>query len=122
MNSRGSAILETLSAGALLLTLLMMTFHLAHAIWTSIWMEHILYQSLICVVEGKSTQICRQKALQQISLMPLAPRAQVLIHPLAQQVRGEIRWQGPFGLKGHTQSATQLHLHERAVQRERVLY
>ena len=58
-----------------------------------LWLEHQLYQGILCIAQQKQKILCKQKALQEIKkLNPLGKIQNLKMKQTKKEYKGEILW------------------------------
>lgn len=103
MNHRGSAILESLAVTVLIFALALGIGQVARAATAKIWLDHCLYEALICVAEERNQSQCEADALAGARKLPLGSRKLHLkLTKRNGQWQGELNWEGAWGLNAKT--------------------
>ncbi len=104
MNNHGSTSLEAIAGLILLLSTLGLTAQTARVVTAKIWLDHCLYEALICVAEDQQQAVCKNLALKKATRLPLGTEKVTLkIKKIGTQWQGEFQWQGQLGLKARNQ-------------------
>ena len=97
--SNGQAIMETVICMPLVLTcftlgLLFFYVHIQH-----IWTDHQLYQALICLAEGQTTQKCKNNLIRKTkTFLWLGRLTNIQLHKILnkEQWRGTLTWKSIY--------------------------
>ena len=92
-DQKGQNLIESLILSLVLITVLKFIFIIFWLFISLLWMEHQLYQGLICKAEQKKESLCKQKILQEIKkLNPLGKIKELKIDKTKNIYKGELLW------------------------------
>ena len=92
-SQKGQSLIETLVLSLVLITLLKFILIIFWLFINLLWMEHQLYQGIICKAQQKNDLLCKQKILQEIKkLNPLGKIKNLKIYQLQNVYKGELIW------------------------------
>lgn len=93
-NQEGQALVETtvvISAMFLLTKFIIVLFVI---IFSSIWIQHSLYQALICLAEGRSQSYCEKNLTSSINnILPFGQTQDIKWIRNAREWKGSLNWQ-----------------------------
>ena len=90
---KGQGLIETLILSLVLIIIIKFILAVFWIFISSLWMEHQLYQGVLCVAQQKETTLCKQKALQKIKQLSSLGKIQDLTIKQAQnKYKGEMLW------------------------------
>ena len=92
-NPKGQGLLEALILSLALITLIYCTLLFFWMGTSLLWIEHQLYQGIVCVAEQKELNLCKQRVLKQINKLNSVGVIKALkIQNFQNQWKGEILW------------------------------
>jgi hypothetical protein len=98
---RGATLIEGCVCLVLLATTLTLLFQITRASVANLWLDHVLYQTLICLAEQRPETDCRRQAYNQAKLLPLAvERLNLRLSQHSGKWQGSFEWLGPLGITG----------------------
>ncbi|MGE0761721.1 MAG: hypothetical protein AB7N80_00440 [Bdellovibrionales bacterium] len=101
MSRRGAMAIESIGVLIASVAIIGFLFHLARSAVSHLWLDHTLYEALICLAEQQPTTRCRQRAEQSARRIPLGvDQIQIHLWRAGPDGQGEIQWQGPLNLRG----------------------
>ena len=90
---KGQSLVEFMILSLALISLIKGTLFLFWIVISLLWMEHQLYQGLVCAAQQKNLKACEAIALQEIKkLNPLGVIKSLKIRNLQKIWKGEILW------------------------------
>ena len=90
---KGQSIVEMLIVSLALISLIKGILIFFWISLSLLWMEHQLYQGLICSAQKKSLKLCEDRVKQQIQrLNPLGKIKSLKIKNFTENWKGEIQW------------------------------
>lgn len=98
MNRHGQALLEALCSLMVLGGAIALTLHLVQMAGAKVWLNHQLYQALICVAQGDSRLNCERQALRQTKIS-VTKDVQFSLWRMPKGWKGSYRWVGYAGAR-----------------------
>lgn len=93
MNKKGQSLIEFTIVILSLISLIQCVFMLFWIFTSLLWMEHQLYQGLICSAQQKEISECKTQIKMQIKrLNPLGTIQSLKIKNIQRAWKGEIKW------------------------------
>lgn len=90
---KGQSVVEILILSIVLIGITKLILIVAWLYINFIWMEHQLYQGILCVAEQKKELFCKQKTLKEIKkLNPLGKMNSLKIKQNQNRYKGELLW------------------------------
>lgn len=92
-NQKGQGLIEVLILSPVLIILFQFILLVFWIGVNVLWMEHQLYQGILCVAQKKDIQLCKMKVTQQIKRFNTVENIQsVKINHFNNEWKGEIIW------------------------------
>ena len=89
----GQSLIEVLILSLALITMVQLTLVIFWIGTNILWIEHQLYQGLVCAAQHKKIYLCRETILKQINkLNPLGAIQSLKIKHFQNEWKGEIVW------------------------------
>lgn len=90
---KGQSIVELMFISLAVIVLIKSILILFWIVISLLWMEHQLYQGLVCAAQQKNTKLCESITIQQIKkLNPLGAIKFLKIKKFKDAWKGEIQW------------------------------
>ena len=97
ISQSGQALTEALIALSLTSTCFIVCLLLFHGYTQQLWMDHQLYQSLICLAKGENKQHCKKIMIQKTKAFLWIGKIQNLkLYKKEEQWKGTLTWETPF--------------------------
>lgn len=91
--NKGQGLVEALILCLTFTTLIYVLFLMFYLFTNILWMEHQLYQGLLCVAEQRNKEHCRRSTLNKIQkLNPLGGIQSLKIRNFRKEWKGEMIW------------------------------
>ena len=95
--TKGQALTEALAFLPITSACFIVSFGLFFAYTQKIWMDHQLYQSLICLAQGENKTHCKQKMKKKIKIFLWTGKLKnIQLHKKTQQWKGTFTWETHF--------------------------
>lgn len=90
----GQSLIEALVISLVLIAMFQLVFFVFWIGTNILWLEHQLYQGMICTAQGKSIHFCERKALKEIQKLKSGGKVHSLkIRGFENKWKGELLWQ-----------------------------
>ena len=92
-NQKGQSLIETAILSLVLIAITKLILIIFWIFISILWMEHQLYQGILCSASQKNKMICKQDVLQKIKkLSPLGKIQFLQIKKIQNKYKGEMLW------------------------------
>jgi len=91
----GSILLEAIISLSLIIGLVSGTLVLSASAFARLWFDHLLYEGLICVAEGRSRRTCEHRLLAQVHrTLRYGEIKKIVLISSNNLQKGELNWSG----------------------------
>ena len=93
MKKKGQSLMEMLVVSVLFISLIQIIFILFWIFVSRMWIEHQLYQGILCVARQQKPSVCKLMVLQKIyTLNPVGRVKEIRIRQIHTEWKGYVRW------------------------------
>ena len=94
---KGQALTEALMAGPVVIACFVLCIGLFHGYTQQLWIDHQLYQSLICLAKGESQSRCAKTMKQKIkAFLWIGKLKNIKLYKQEEKWSGSFTWETPW--------------------------